>query len=506
MSVLIIGSGFAGLCMGMKLKEAGVDAFTILERADGIGGTWRDNDYPGCACDVPSPLYSYSFEANPGWSRLFAEQREIRAYLERCAEKHGLVPHIRLRENVVRADFDEARGLWIVRTSSGAVYRAEILVSAMGALSNPAIPQIPGAERFRGRTFHSATWDHGYDLAGKRVAVIGTGASAIQFVPQIAPKVERLDLYQRTPPWILSKPDRPISSFERKMFELFPFTQRLLRSAIYWRLEGRVLGLVLHPKLMDFVKREAERHIARQVPDPELRRKVTPNYTIGCKRILLSDEWYPALCRPNVDVVTEGIREIRENSIVTADGREREVDAIIYGTGFDVQSVIPKGFLFGRNGRDVWDVWNGTPEAYKGTTIAGLPNFFILTGPNTGLGHSSMVFIIESQVAYVMDALRQMEEHGWRALEVKPEVQADYNARLQGKLTGAVWQTGCRSWYLNDAGKNVTIWPDFTYRFRRETAAFDASAYLVEAPAARETPDRRTDHPRTAGEVTREAS
>jgi cation diffusion facilitator CzcD-associated flavoprotein CzcO len=478
-SVLIIGSGFSGLCMGMQLKQAGIHAFTILERADEIGGTWRDNQYPGCACDVKAHLYSFSFEPNPGWTRLFAEQREIWAYLQRCADKHALRPHVRFGENVVRASYDQGQELWTVHTSSGAEYRAQVLVSATGGLSNPAHPDLPGIDRFEGQRFHSANWNHHYDLTRKRVAVIGTGASTIQFVPQIAPTVARLDLYQRTAPWIVPKPDRPTTRLERFLFRRFPFTQRLFRSAIYWQLESRVLAFAVAPKLMKIAEFAARRHIRRQIPEGDLRRKVTPAYVIGCKRILLSDDYYRTLLRPNVELITEPIREVRAHSLVTGDGSEREVDAMILGTGFQVHRRVPPGVVFGREGQDIADAWKGGVEAYKGTTVAGFPNLFLLLGPNTGLGHSSVIYMIESQVAYIVDAVRQMAQKRWLAVEVSADVQAAYNRALQTKHAGAVWQSGCKSWYLDRNGRNTTLWPDFTFRFRQQTTQFDPDAYHI---------------------------
>jgi cation diffusion facilitator CzcD-associated flavoprotein CzcO len=477
--ILIIGCGFAGLGMGVRLKRAKIESFTLLERAAEIGGTWRDNQYPGCACDVQSQLYSYSFEPNAGWSRAFAEQGEIREYLRRCADKYGLRRHIRFGQEVTRASFDDARCLWTVETSSGDTYRARVVVSAMGALSNPAYPTIPGMERFEGERFHSATWNRGYDFAGKRVAVIGSGASAIQFVPQIAPKVERLDIYQRTPPWILPKPDRTIGSAERAIYRSLPIAQKLVRWCLYWELEARVLAFAVHPALMRAVAWQARRHIRRSIEDRELRAKLTPEYTVGCKRVLISNDYYGALARPNVSVVTDGIREIRARSVVDQTGHERDVDAIVFATGFQAQDPVRRGMIFGRRGQDLVDAWHDGPEAYKGTTVAGFPNLFLLLGPNTGLGHSSVLFMIESQIAYVMDALRQMRANDWLSLDVQPDAQSAFNHKLKLKSAKAVWQSGCKSWYLTESGRNTTMWPDFSFRFRQLTRNFDASAYRV---------------------------
>jgi cation diffusion facilitator CzcD-associated flavoprotein CzcO len=480
MSIVIIGTGFSGLAMAIKLKSAGIQDFTLLERGNDVGGTWRDNTYPGCACDVQSHVYSFSFEPNPSWGRMFATQPEILAYLRKCADKYGIRSHIRFNENVTEARFDEAAAEWVVKTARGNIHRAKVLVSGAGALSNPAYPKLPGIERFQGKAFHSAEWDHSYELEGKRVAVIGTGASAIQFVPQVASKVAHLDLYQRTPPWVVPKPDRPISNLEKSVFRWLPAAQKLMRGALYSMLESRVLAFAVNPNIMKLGERLARSHIEKQIKDPELRRKVTPDYRLGCKRVLLSDDYYPALALPQVDVITDAVREVREHSIVTADGVERPVDAIIYGTGFRVQEFVPHGLFLGRGGQDLADTFAKGPEAYKGTAIAGFPNLFMLLGPNTGLGHNSVVYMVESQVTYVLDAIRRMRDDGIATLEVSRGAQAEYNKALQDKLGRAVWQSGCKSWYLDESGKNTALWPGFTFKFRHDTAHFDPEAYVVE--------------------------
>lgn len=483
--VAIIGTGFAGLAMAIKMKEAGLDDFVVLEKADEVGGTWRDNNYPGCACDVQSHLYSFSFAQNPNWSRMFSPQPEIWSYLKDVTDRFGIRKHIRFNQEVSEARWDESAGVWNLKTAAGQQLAARVLISGMGGLSRAAYPQgIKGLETFKGKTFHSQDWDHDYDLKGKRVAVIGTGASAIQFVPQIQKQAAQLDLYQRTPPWIMPKPDRAVSAAEQKLFRLLPITQNLLRNGIYWMLEARVLGFVIHPKLMSFVEKVARGHIKRQIKDPALRKKVTPDYTIGCKRVLISNDYYPALASPNVDLITDGIQEVRAHSVIAQDGREREVDAIIFGTGFQAADPMPANAFFGKNGQDLLDAWREGPEAYKGSAVAGFPNFFMIVGPNVGLGHSSMVYMIESQVRYVMDALRLMKTSGKTVFEVKAEKQAAFNARLQSKTAGAVWSTGgCKSWYLHPkSGKNVTLWPGFTWQFRQLTKKFDADAYALSAP------------------------
>lgn len=480
--VAIIGSGFSGLGMAIRLRQSGEDSFVVFEKDAGVGGTWRVNSYPGCACDVQSHLYSYSFEPNPNWTRMFAPQPEIRSYLEHCAQKYGVMPQVRLNHTISELRWSEQEQQWHMTDSSGKHYTATVVVSGMGGLSTPSIPAIRGLDNFKGKIFHSQQWDHDYNLHGKRVAVIGTGASAIQFVPQIQPKVARLDLYQRTPPWILPKPDRRISSVERSLFARFPLLQKLWRGLIYSQLETRVLGFAVSPQVMKMPQLVAKHHIRSRIKDPVLRQKVTPNYLFGCKRVLISDDYYPSLTQKNVDVISEGIREISANSITTTDGKSREIDAIILGTGFRINDLIPSGMLFGRGGVDIADAWNSGPQAYKGISVSGFPNLFFLMGPNTGLGHSSMVYMIESQIGYVMDALAKIQQNHWCSVDVKATTQAQYNTRVQGELGHSVWNAGgCNSWYLHPvSGRNTTLWPGFTFNYRRNTQHFDSSAYQIE--------------------------
>jgi cation diffusion facilitator CzcD-associated flavoprotein CzcO len=478
--VAIVGAGFSGLAMSIKLSELGIDDQVVLERGEKAGGTWWFNTYPGCGCDVPSHLYSFSFAPNPDWTRTYSRQGEIEAYLQRVARDFDLERSIRLGTTVTGADWEEDGQRWHVETDRGEL-RARVLVSAAGALSDPKTPDIEGLERFQGRTFHSAQWDHSYDLKGKRVAVIGTGASAIQFVPAIAPDVAQMHVFQRTAPWIMPHTDRPISPRERALYRRFPLLQRLVRGGIYSARELLVLGLVKEPRLMKLVERLARAHMDRQISDPELRRKVEPGYTIGCKRILPSNHWYPALGRDNVELVTDGIAEVRERSIVTGAGAQVEVDAIILGTGFNVTDMPVARYVRGRGGRTLDEHWQGSPRAHLGATVPGFPNLFLLLGPNTGLGHSSMVYMIESQVAHVMGALREMRRRGAATLEVKAETVRDFNEALDAQMKDTVWSTGCKSWYLDDTGRNATLWPDWTFMFRRRAARFDPSDYQLGA-------------------------
>jgi cation diffusion facilitator CzcD-associated flavoprotein CzcO len=477
LDVLIIGSGFAGLCMAIQLRRTGMDSFLILERGADVGGTWRDNTYPGCACDIPSHLYSFSFEGRAEWTRMYPTQPEIWNYLKHCVEKYNLGPSIRFHRELREAVFDEAANLWRVETSQGDRFTARSLVLGLGPLSRPAIPRLPGLDRFQGRAFHSAEWDHSYDLRGKRVAVIGTGASAIQFVPQIAPEVAELLLFQRTPPWIVPKMDRPIHGWERVLFRWAPGYMCMFRNLIYWRQELLALGFTVNPKYMQRIEKFARKHLVRGISDPALRERVTPNYLIGCKRILISNDYYPALERPNVELVTEGITEVRAHSIVTTDGRERLVDALIYGTGFRATDLLTPVRIIGRKGVDLNDAWRGGFEAYFGITITGYPNLFMLVGPNTGLGHNSIIFMIEAQVHYVMKCLELLRERGATAMDLRPEVQAQFNRDLQEQMKRTVWASGCKSWYLDERGKNTTLWPGFSFKYWLETRKAVAKDY-----------------------------
>ncbi|NRQ38038.1 NAD(P)/FAD-dependent oxidoreductase [Nonomuraea sp. NN258] len=477
--LVIIGSGFSGIGMAIKLKEAGYHDFVILEKADDLGGTWRDNTYPGCACDVPSHMYSFSFELNPGWSRMFSPQAEIWDYMRACVAKYGIGPHFRFGKRVVSLEYDDERRDWTIATDDGETLRANAVVSGIGALHIPKFPEISGRETFAGPTFHSAEWDHSVDLTGKRVAVIGTGASAVQFVPQVAPQAAQLTLFQRTPPWIHPKPDFAVPPAMRRALRL-PGLARALRNGIYWTLETRALGFAVDPRLMKVHEKLALRHLENQVPDPELRRKLTPDYTIGCKRLLISSDYYPTLTRENVSLVTDGIAEIRPHSIVDAAGVEHQVDVIIYGTGFRVVDALQDQRIVGRNGLKLQDAWQDGIETYLGISTAGFPNLFFLLGPNTGLGHNSVVFMIESQVRYVIDCLRLLSKTQARAIDVKPEQQREFNRRLHERLDPLVWNAGgCKSWYLDEHGVNRTVWPGFTFEYWARTRRVKPGAYQL---------------------------
>ena len=483
---VIVGTGFSGIGMAIRLLREGDRDFVLLERAGEVGGTWRDNTYPGCRCDVPSHLYSFSFAPNPNWSSTFSPQPEILGYLRDVAARFGVLPHVRFETELQLAEWDESQGRWLIETSQGAL-SADVLITAQGPLSEPLVPELPGLDSFGGTIFHSARWDHDHDLAGERVAVIGTGASAIQFVPKIQPEVGQMHVFQRTPPWIMPHPNRRLSEFERKLYNRLPAAQLAMRAGIYWARETFVLQF-RNERMRRMATRLALRQLSEQVPDPELRAKLTPHYELGCKRILPTDEWYPALMQPNVELVTDGIREIRPHSIVAADGTEREVDTIIFGTGFHVTDLPIGEQVRGRDGRTLAETWGGSPNAYKGAAAAGFPNLFFLVGPNTGLGHNSIVFMIESQINYVAGALNALRG-GAGYLEVRPEAQAAYNDHIDRMTEGTVWVSGgCSSYYIDARGRNSTIWPTFTWPFRQRTREFDAVAYAAGAPAAAPVP------------------
>jgi cation diffusion facilitator CzcD-associated flavoprotein CzcO len=476
------------------MLDEGMNDFLILEKGDEVGGTWRDNTYPGAACDVPSHVYSLSFAPNPDWSAVFSTQSEIFSYLQRVAADHGIVPHIRFGTEVEDAAWDAGEKRWRIETSKGTV-SARVLVAAAGPFATPSIPELPGLESFEGASFHSAAWDHDFELEGKRVAVVGTGASAIQFVPEIQPKVGKLHLFQRTPPWITRRNDRKHTRIEKTLFRRLPAAQQAVRRFIFWTWEARTVMFIRRP-LAEIMRKAALAHIYHQVKDPQLRRKVTPRFVPGCKRMLMSNTYYPALAAGNAEVVTDGIAEIRPRSIVDAEGVEREVDAIIWGTGFHVTDPPVAEHVRGADGRSLAEHWHGSMEAYRGTTVAGFPNMFFLLGPNTGLGSNSVVAVSEAQADYTIDALRQMRDRGIATVEPRPEAQAAFNAEVQAAFDGTVWAEGeCASWYRDASGRNTTLWPDFSFRLHEKLREFDLGSYTTEpvrpgvepAPVARET-------------------
>ena len=475
-SVIIIGTGFGGIGAAVRLKQQGVTALTIFEKAADIGGVWRDNVYPGAACDVPSHLYSFSFEPKPDWSRRYAEQPEIHAYLKHCVSKYRLTPHLRLNAEVASACFDEVRALWCVTLSNGETHEAQVLVTATGQLNRPLMPNLKGLEQFKGAQFHSARWDHSVSLAGKKVAVIGTGASAIQFVPRIAAAAAGVSLFQRTPPYVIPKGDHAFSRFAQSLFAWLPFLQRLNRAREYLMHEIRAIGVVSYPALTALMKPGFRRILKKAIKDEALRVQLTPDYPVGCKRIMISNDYYTALARPNVSVVTDAIQHVSAEGIVTADGQLHAADVLIHGTGFAALDFLAPMQITGIGGRDLNSCWSKGAEAYLGMTISGFPNLFMLYGPNTNLGHSSIVYMLESQITYLRDAVRHLAR-GRKWLDVKPTVQGAFNARIQQRSKQTVWDAGCTSWYKTAEGKNTNNWPGYTFEYRRATRRLRTADY-----------------------------
>ncbi|MCK8498717.1 flavin-containing monooxygenase [Myxococcus fulvus] len=495
--VAIAGSGFGGLGMAIRLKQEGMEDFVILERAGDVGGVWRDNLYPGCACDVPSHLYSFSFAPNPRWSRAYSPQPEIHAYLRDCAERFGVLPHVRFHHTVEEASWDEAAQHWRLQTSQG-LFTADVFIFAAGAFSEPVVPSLPGLERFQGKVMHSARWDPGYALEGRRVAVVGTGASAIQFVPVIQPKVSRLVLFQRTPPWILPREDRPIAAWRQWLYARVPGARWLTRLGIYAVKELSALAF-MHPWIIRLAQRGAKRHLRDSVKDPVLRAKLTPGYTMGCKRVLVSDDYLPALTRDNVEVVTEGLQEVREHSVVTTTGAEHPVDALIFGTGFQITEPAFARHIRGRDGRSLTETWAGSMKAHLGTSVSGFPNFFMLLGPNTGLGHTSVILMMEAQFAHVLSALRYLEGRGLAAVEPTADAQEAFIQDVDTRMARTVWLTGgCVSWYLDATGRNSTLWPGFTFSYHHRVSAFEPSEYVAIARHGRSSATAGTRHRKLA--------
>ncbi|MEU2516724.1 flavin-containing monooxygenase [Streptomyces syringium] len=478
--VAVIGSGFGGLGAAVRLRREGITDFVVLERADSLGGTWRDNTYPGCACDVPSHLYSFSFAPNPEWPRAFSGQPHIRAYLERVADIFGLRPHLRFNAEVrsLRWDADELR--WEIDSAAGPL-TADVVVSATGPLSDPKIPDVPGLGTFPGKVFHSSRWDHGYDLRGKRVAVIGTGASAAQIVPAVQPDVERLTLFQRTPPWVLPRFDRRITAAERWLHTRVPATRAIRRGLLWSVRELQVSAFTKRTKELGLVESVAKAHLRRAVKDPALRAKLTPDYRLGCKRILLSSDYYPALAQPNVDLVASGLAEVRGSTLVAADGTQTEADAIVFGTGFHVTDMPIAERVTGADGITLAESWKDGMKSLRGTSAAGFPNFLTLIGPNTGLGNNSLILVIEAQLNYLADYLRQLDTLGGRAaLDARPSAVNAWSRMIGARMERTVWNSGgCDSWYLDAHGHNTTLWPGTTAEFRKVTRRVDLAEYRL---------------------------
>ncbi len=476
--VVIIGAGFAGIGMAVTLKQAGLDDFVVLDRAGDLGGTWRDNSYPGLTCDIPSQLYSFSYQPWR-WSRRFPARDEILAYLHALVSKHGLGSHFRFGCGVVAAEFDQDQAVWHLTLDDGGTLQATAVVCALGQLGRPALPGIAGRDSFTGPSWHSARWNHDVDLAGRRVAVIGTGASAIQFVPEIAKVAGQVDVYQRSPPYVLPKSDRPYRVAEQDRFERLPALRKADRLRVFLYGELLTSGFVVSPKLLAAPMRVWRRHLHSQIADPQLRAQCVPGYVMGCKRVVFSNDLYPALTRPNVGLVTQPIERIAADGVVTAGGTAHPADVIIYGTGFKAAEILAPMRVTGLDGWRLDQAWQDGAQAYLGITVARFPNLFLLYGPNTNLGGNSIIYMLEGQIGYVHQAIQALAAERLAWIDTRPEVQDSFNAWVQSASRKSVWETGCHNWYTTPSGRNTNNWPSQTFRYRSRVKRFDLSAYRV---------------------------
>ena len=483
--VAIVGSGFAGLGMAIALRREGQEDFVVLEKASALGGTWRANDYPGCACDVPTPYYSFSFAPKPDWSRFYAPAAEIRAYLEECADTFGVRSHLRLNTAVSGMSWDEESQRWTVEVAGMPYLTARAVVAAPGGLARPAHPAIEGLGDFAGPAFHSAEWDHRVPLEGVRVAVVGTGASAIQFVPQVAPRAAQVEVFQRTPPWVLPKPDRRIPKWEQALYRRMPAAQRAVRGGVWALQEWMGLGNTVDQRLTRPLEAVGRWWMRRSIDDPELRRALTPRFAIGCKRLLLANDWYSTLAREDVSVVTERIARATATGLVTEDGKEHPADVIVFGTGFQATDPLGELSIRGRGGVSLAERWAEGMEAHRGTTVAGFPNFCVLPGPNTGTGHTSQVFMLEAQIRHAAGLLRERRERGAASFEPLGAAQESWNAGIRRRSKRTVWlRGGCSSWYLDARGQNTTLWPGTSLGFRRALDWIHPAEFAFDPPRA----------------------
>ena len=477
--IAIIGAGFAGMAMAIELLDVGIDSFVIYEMGDEVGGTWRDNTYPGCACDIPSHFYSFSFEPNPNWSRTYSPQAEIQEYILGVARKYSLYDYIRFNTEIRGAHYDDKTCRWTLRSAGGQEFVARAVVMGVGGLSRPKFPDLPGLDEYEGHLFHSARWDHDVELRGKRVAVVGTGASAAQIVPSIADEVEALTVFQRTPPWVFPRRDRRYPGWAKNLFQKVWPAHLLFRYLIYLRNEAHAVGFLTEPRLMNLFAHASKRHAKKVFDDPEMIQAVTPDYSVGCKRVVFSDDYYPALAKPHVELVPHAVERLTATGAVDAEGVEREFDVIIMATGFHVTDFLSYFQVTGRGGRDLNEEWRQGAEAYYGVAVCGFPNMFILVGPNTALGHNSIIYMIECQANLVRQCLETMIDEEADAIEVRPSVHRQFNDKLQERLGETVWNTGCESWYIDDSGKNTTIWPGYTFEYWLRTRKLERDDFRL---------------------------
>lgn len=478
-TIAIVGAGFSGLGMAIKLKEAGIEDFLIVEAASEVGGTWRDSKYPGAAVDVPSHLYSFSFE-QADWTRMFAKADEIQQYIVHTADRYNLRPKIKFNTKVNSATFDEQNGLWVIQTDKGETMRARFVVSAIGPFAESRIPDLPGIKKFKGEMVHTANWKNGLDLRGKKVAVVGSGASAIQVVPAIAPIVKELKVFQRTPSWIVPKADYEYSELEKTIYRYLPFTQKIRRAAIFGMTELLATAIVYDTPMTTLLENVCRRQIDRAIKDPELRRKVTPDYRLGKTRMLISNDWYPTLARDNVELVNHGVEALTEKGII-ANGKEYEVDVIVWATGYKSPS---QGFPFpltGAGGRDLNTYWQDGAKGFKGICIAGFPNLFTLMGPNTGPGHTSVLVYTEAQMRYITEAIQQCQKRHIGSIAVREDRQEEFNEELVNKMKKTTWGDGGSSWYYTKDGRNTTLYPGFATDYVLSVRNFDLNDYSVKS-------------------------
>jgi cation diffusion facilitator CzcD-associated flavoprotein CzcO len=478
-NTLIIGAGFAGLGSAIRLKQAGLNDFVILERGTQVGGTWRDNNYPGAACDIPSNLYSYSFAQNPNWSRGFSGSPEILEYIHYLVNNFGLAESIRFKQNVAGLVFDETTGLWTINLADGSFYQARTVIGAQGPLSNFSFPKINGLENFKGKKIHSANWDHDYDLKGKRIAVIGTGASAIQIIPELVKTADFVKVFQRTPGWVTPRPDYKTPEWNKTVFRKIPAAQTAMRRALFWTHESMALAVIWNSPLTKIAEQLAKGHLNRQVKDAWLRRQLTPDFKIGCKRVLVSNDYYPALQKPNCKLITWPIVQITENGVQTMEGVEHAVDCIVFATGFDVCKSGTPFPITGLNGRNLDEEWSRGAQAYKSINVSGFPNLFFTFGPNSGPGHNSALVYMESQIDYAVRVIKTIVDNDIKVLDVKAGVQAKYNKDIQKRLSKTNWNSGCKSWYLTEDGFNSTMYPGFATQYHNQMKNFDMKDYIA---------------------------
>lgn len=476
-SVLIVGAGFAGLGMAIRLKQAGIEDFIILERGNAVGGTWRDNQYPGAACDIPSNLYSYSFAPNPNWSRSFSGSEEILDYVHHLVAEFGLEKHIRFEQNVAELRFDETKGIWTATTDKDVVFTGRAAVMAQGPLANCSFPAITGIEDFKGKKIHSARWDHDYDFSGKNVAVVGTGASGIQIIPELVKVAKHVKVFQRTPGWVMPRPDFSTPEWNKLLFRKVPASQQAMRELLYWSHESMALAVIWNSPLTRIAERIGKWHLRRQVKDRWLRRQLTPDFTIGCKRVLVSNDYYPALQKDNAKLITWPIARISEEGIRTVEGIEHQVDCIVFATGFDVSHSGTPFPVLGRGGRVMGDDWKGGAQAYKSINVSGYPNLFLTFGPNSGPGHNSALVYMESQLEYALKGIRKIVGEDLKMLDVREDAQQRFNKSIQKRLAKTNWNSGCKSWYLTEDGFNATMYPGFATQYATQMSEFKEEDY-----------------------------